>query len=116
MPLRVGNTAITTVGKVKLGTTNITKIFRGTTQIWPSTVVSYTFSFGNAYFTASEACSNANNTRNLYSASSSLSIGVILYTDINLTTPYSNENPYSKNVNTVYETNIDGEIVSITNC
>jgi hypothetical protein len=36
MPVRVGNTAIASLGKIKLGTTNITKVFRGSVQIWPS--------------------------------------------------------------------------------
>jgi hypothetical protein len=36
MPVRVGNTEIASLGKIKLGTTNITKVFRGSVQIWPS--------------------------------------------------------------------------------
>jgi hypothetical protein len=35
MPVRVGNTEIASLGKIKLGTTNITKVFRGSVQIWP---------------------------------------------------------------------------------
>jgi hypothetical protein len=35
MAIRIGTTEITTIGKIKLGTTNITKVYQGVNQIWP---------------------------------------------------------------------------------
>jgi hypothetical protein len=46
MPVRLGNTEIASLGKIKLGTTNITKVYQGTTQIWPSSIFSATMTVG----------------------------------------------------------------------
>jgi hypothetical protein len=46
MSIKVGTTEIATVGKIKLGTTNITKVFRGSVQIWPSFIFSATMTVG----------------------------------------------------------------------
>jgi hypothetical protein len=45
MAIKIGTTSITDVGKIKLGSTNITKVYQGVNQIWPTTVItSYSFS------------------------------------------------------------------------
>jgi hypothetical protein len=36
MAIRIGTTEITAVGKIKLGTVNITKVYQGVNQIWPA--------------------------------------------------------------------------------
>jgi hypothetical protein len=38
MSIKVGTTDIAAVGKIKLGTSNITKVYQGTNQIFPSSV------------------------------------------------------------------------------
>ena len=85
MPLRVGTTEIATVGKVKLGTTNITKIFRGSTQIWP--VQAFSFPAGSLSSTdGAGGCAFDPTGSTVYSNVASPTIGNIIYTNSSLTT------------------------------
>ena len=57
MGVKIGTTAITDAGKIKLGSTNITKVYQGVNQIWPTTVItsySYSVKLGT---TTSNVCS-----------------------------------------------------------
>ena len=78
MPLRVGNTAITAIGKVKLGTTNITKIFRGTNQIFPPLFPFEVWSVGQT--TGASACSIFTYDNTYYSDVANPTIGDTIYT------------------------------------
>ena len=78
MPLRVGNTAITAIGKVKLGTTNITKIFRGTNQIFPPLFPFEVWSVGQT--TGASACSIFTYDNTYYSDVANPTIGNTIYT------------------------------------
>jgi hypothetical protein len=78
MPVRVGNTAITTIGKVKLGTTNITKIFRGNIQIFPPLFPFEAWSSGQT--TGAAACSIGGYDITYYSNVANPTIGSIIYT------------------------------------
>ena len=59
MSVKVGTTDIATVGKVKLGTTNITKVYRGSTKIWPA-VVAYSFNTAGISGGSSSGVCNVN--------------------------------------------------------
>jgi hypothetical protein len=93
MPVRVGNTEIASLGKIKLGTTNITKVFCGSVQIWPS---SFLFEGGNAQSgSASLTCSSTTSFQSgLYCSTSSLVVGSVIYTDSNLTTVWQGLNSF----------------------
>jgi hypothetical protein len=83
MGVKIGTTAITDVGKIKLGTTNITKVYQGVNQIWPTTVItsySYSVKLGT---TTSNVCTATPTT--VYSNSSTWVFGAELYTDAALT-------------------------------
>ena len=46
MPIKIGSTEIVSVGKIKIGSTNVTKVYKGATQIWPpSTTIQFSVSF-----------------------------------------------------------------------
>ena len=87
MPLRVGNTAITSIGKVKLGTTNITKIFRGTNQIFPPLFPFEVWSVGQT--TGESACSIFTYDNTYYSDVANPTIGDTIYSNSSLTTVLS---------------------------
>jgi hypothetical protein len=93
MSIKVGTTDISALGKIKLGTTNITKVFRGTTQIWPS---SFLFEAGNAQSSiASLTCSSTTSFQSgLYCSTSNLVVGSVLYTNSNLTTVWQGSNSF----------------------
>jgi hypothetical protein len=83
MAIKIGTTAITDVGKIKLGTSNITKVYQGVNQIWPTTVItsySYSVKLGT---TLTNVCTATPIT--VYSNSSTWVFGAELYTDAALT-------------------------------
>jgi hypothetical protein len=83
MAIKIGTISITDVGKIKLGTTNITKVYQGVNQIWPTTVItsySYTVKLGT---TLTNVCTST--TVTIYSDSSTWVFGAELYTDAALT-------------------------------
>jgi hypothetical protein len=84
MAVKIGNIDISTVGKIKLGSTNITKVYLGTTQIFPvGDVISYAHDvkLGN---NNAQACSAT--TETVYSADEFFTTGITLYSDALLTT------------------------------
>jgi hypothetical protein len=83
MAIKIGTTAITDAGKIKLGTSNITKVYQGVNQIWPTTVItsySYSVKLGT---TLTNVCTAT--TVTVYSDSSTWVFGAELYTDAALT-------------------------------
>lgn len=122
MPVRVGNTAITAIGKVKLGTTNITKIFRGTTQIWPNIIV-YSFREKSlSSTTGAGACALVNTTNGAfrYSNVEFPIVGTVLYTDNTLTTPMNGNNDWyifnNAFTGTSYRINTSGVVTETFDC
>ena len=84
MAIKIGTTDLSTVGKIKLGSTNVTKVYLGTTQIFPvGDVISYAHDvkLGN---NNAQACSAT--TETVYSADEFFTTGIILYSDALLTT------------------------------
>ena len=84
MAIKIGNTDISTVGSIKLGTTNVTKVYLGTTQIFPvGGVIAYAHDvkLGN---NNAQACSAT--TETVYSADEFFTTGITLYTTNTLTT------------------------------
>jgi hypothetical protein len=83
MAIKIGTTSITDIGKIKLGSTNITKVYQGVNQIWPTTVItsySYSVKLGT---TLTNVCSAT--PVPVYSNSSTWVFGAELYTDAALT-------------------------------
>lgn len=119
MPVKVGTTEIATVGKVKLGTTNITKIFRGTTQIWP--VQAFSFPAGSLSSTdGAGGCSIDPTGSTVYSNVASPTIGNTIYTNFALTNVLVGGNQwYSIGGNMLgasWQINNSGVIVDGYNC
>lgn len=89
MAIKIGTTAITSVGKIKLGTTNIQKVYQGTNQIFPVTSV---YSFVTAGITSSSGSGACNINFdpilnfNLYSSVATPDVGSTMYTNNTLTT------------------------------
>jgi hypothetical protein len=84
MAIKIGTTDLSTVGKIKLGSTNVTKVYLGTTQIFPvGSVIAYAHDVKLGNSNAS-ACSAT--TETVYSADEFFTTGIILYSDALLTT------------------------------
>lgn len=123
MPLRVGTTDIATVGKVKLGTTNITKIFRGTTQIWPSLEVYSFVAAGISSESGSGACGiNFDPALNitLYSESEIPWTTDIMYSSNTLSTPFNGGSQWYRIGGDMdgysYQINSSGVIIATYDC
>jgi hypothetical protein len=121
MSIKVGTTDIATVGKIKLGTSNITKVYQGTTQIWP-VGSGLPYNFGAGYTAEGDACLLTD------------SYGLTLYTDIipdnwdiytqfftdaTLTTPYFGNEKYrvcQQFIGAAILIDNDGWILEVYNC
>jgi len=117
MAVRVGNTEIASLGKIKLGNTNITKVFRGSVQIFPSV---FTYEIGNEESASgTNVCSLATSYTNRYSNTSNLVVGSVIYTDINLTTLWNGFNNFrciriqGTSVGNAYKVNNNGVVIEI---
>jgi hypothetical protein len=128
MAIKIGNTDISTVGKIKLGSTNVTKVYLGTTQIFPVGVTYYPFATSVVSATgASTACSLSLVTYTLYTTNSNgiVNVGdIVYYLDEGVYYPfYSFETPYisynegsTRKVILTDPDNDTGEILSKSNC
>lgn len=90
MSVKVGTTDIATVGKVKLGTTNITKVYQGSTQIWPVNTY-YTRLSSNGSVTQDGACSIPGGLSTTYYIQTPIDR---VFTNISLTTPLNGLNKW----------------------
>lgn len=70
---------------------------------------------GNGYGDWSQACAEAYDPITLYSSSTSLAVGVTLYTDNTLTSTFSG-NGWYKSGSSVYEIASDGKISAVRAC
>jgi hypothetical protein len=110
MGVKIGTTEITDVGKIKLGSTNITKVYQGVNQIWPTTVItsySYSVKLGT---TLTNVCTAT--TVTVFSDSSTWALGMGLYSDAALTNylPLVGDNYIVQTINNdIYEIVWDGE-------
>jgi hypothetical protein len=82
MAIKIGNIDISTVGKIKLGSTNVTKVYLGTTQIFPVGVTYYPFA--TSHYNSAEivdACSSMLFSETLYTTNSNgiVNVGDIVY-------------------------------------
>ena len=62
------------------------------------------------------ACSDASDPKTLYSSSTSLAVGVYLYTDNTLSTPFDGGSLWYKSGSRVFEIKDGGKILSIRGC
>ncbi len=120
MSIKVGTTDITTVGKIKLGSSNITKVYKGTTQIWP--VVSF-YSFPAGSFSSTDgtgACAISPTGTTYYSNVSAPWIGNTMYTNSSLTTVLNGANQWFRiggsMDNSSYQINSLGVIIDAYDC
>lgn len=127
MAVKIGTTDIATVGKIKIGSTDITKVYQGTTQIWPAGVTYYAFCTSWVANTgASGACSTSLITDTLYTTNSSgvVNVGnIVYYLSSGVYYPYDfSEVPFvsynESSVRKVLEISTDGTgtILSKTTC
>ena len=125
MAVKIGNTDLSTVGSIKIGSTNVTKVYLGTTQIFPVGVTYYLFASSYSEDTSSSsACSNSLVSNNLYTTNSNgiVDVGDTIYIFIEGEYyPYTGDFDYvSYNEGSTRKVlNIDngtGEIVSKSNC
>jgi hypothetical protein len=125
MAIKIGTTDLSTVGKIKLGSTNVTKVYLGTTQIFPVGVTYYLFASSYSEDTSSSsACSASLVSNNLYTTNSNgiVGIGDTIYIFIEGEYyPYTGDFDYvSYNEGSTRKVlNIDtgtGEILSKSNC
>jgi hypothetical protein len=82
MAIKIGTTDLSTVGKIKLGSTNVTKVYLGTTQIFPVGVTYYPFATSYAYsLNTTTACSLTLTSGTLYTTNSNgiVNVGDIVY-------------------------------------
>jgi hypothetical protein len=82
MAVKIGNIDISTVGSIKLGSTNVTKVYLGTTQIFPVGVTYYPFATSYAYsLNTATACSLTLTSGTLYTTNSNgiVNVGDIVY-------------------------------------
>ena len=107
MAIKIGTTSITEVGKIKLGSTNITKVYQGVNQIWPATVTSYAYTV-KLGTTLTNVCTAT--PVPVYSDSSTWTVGMGLYSDAGLTFPLDNDNYIVQTINNdIYNVVWDGE-------
>jgi hypothetical protein len=77
MAIKIGTTDLSTVGKIKLGSTNVTKVYLGTTQIFPVGVTYYLFASSYSEdISSSSACSASLVSNNLYTTNSNGIVGI----------------------------------------
>jgi hypothetical protein len=120
MSIKVGTTDIVTVGKIKLGTSNITKVYKGTTQIWP--VASF-YSFPAGSFSSTNgtgACAISPTGNTYYSNVSTPTIGNTMYTNSSLTTVLNGAGQWfsigGSMYGASYQINSSGVIIDAYNC
>jgi hypothetical protein len=125
MAVKIGNIDISTVGSIKIGSTNVTKVYLGTTQIFPVGVTYYLFASSySESSSSSSACSNSLVSNNLYTTNSNgiVDVGDTIYIFIEGEYyPYTGDFDYvSYNEGSTRKVlNIDngtGEILSKSNC
>ncbi len=83
------------------------------------TATAYTFYVGDGgvgYPDPNQACAEAYDPVTLYSSSTSLAVGVILYKDSDLQNIQNGEGRWWKSGNSVYEIRTDGSIQSVQAC
>jgi hypothetical protein len=125
MAIKIGNTDLSTVGKIKLGSTNVTKVYLGTTQIFPVGVTYYPFA--TSHYNSAEivdACSSMLFSVTIYTTNSNgiVNVGDIVYYFFEGEYyPYTGDYTYiSYNEGSIRKVlNIDngtGEILSKSNC
>jgi hypothetical protein len=123
MSIKVGTTDIATVGKIKLGTTNITKVFRGTTQIWPLAELYSFVAAGISSGSGSGACGiNFDPALNitLYSESEIPWTSDIMYSNNSLSTPFNGGSQWYRIGGDMdgysYQINNSGVIIATYDC
>ena len=126
MAIKIGTTDLSTVGKIKLGSTNVTKVYLGTTQIFPVTgYYPFATQYKDSPVGSVDACSGALFNFTLYTTNSNgiVSVGDVVYIEVDgIYYTYNAEgyNYVSYNEGSTRKVlNIDtgtGEILSKSNC
>jgi hypothetical protein len=126
MAIKIGTTDLSTVGKIKLGSTNVTKVYLGTTQIFPVTgYYPFATQYKDSPVGSVDACSGALFNFTLYTTNSNgiVSVGDVVYIEVDgIYYTYNAEgyNYVSYNEGSIRKVlNIDtgtGEILSKSNC
>lgn len=90
--------------------------FYGYSNVTSTEYTFYISDEGVGYKGPQSACSEASNPVTLYSSSTSLAVGVILYKGSDLQNVQNGEGLWWKSGNSVYQIRTDGSILSVENC
>lgn len=90
--------------------------FYGYSNVTSTEYTFYISDEGTGYSDPAQACGEASNPVTLYSSSTSLAVGVILYKGSDLQNVQNGEGLWWKSEDSVYQIRTDGSILSVENC